>query len=67
MFPPRPEDDPDWKPTKVYSCDNSVKLWEGLRQAQLLTNTLVQHQLPADILARSAELAHPDQDHMMQR
>lgn len=67
MFPPRPEDDPDWNPAPAYVFDESVRIWEGLPQVKLLINSLVERELPSDILERADELSTEHQDHMMQR
>lgn len=67
MFPTREEDHPDWHSTTAHSCDETVKLHEGLRQVKLLTNTSVKEGLPSGVLERAEELASPDQHHFMQR
>lgn len=67
MFPPRLEDHVDYNPVEAYTCNETVKLWEGLSQIQILTNTLVEHQLPDDIISRGQEFSSTEQDHLMQR
>lgn len=67
MFPPSEEDHPDYHAEMAYTISDTVRLWEGLKQAQVLTNTLVTHNLPDSILAKADELQTDDQDHYMQR
>lgn len=67
MFPPREEDHQDYHPIKAYTVSNNVRMWEGVRQAQVLTNTLVTERLPDCILSKADELYSTEHDHIMQR
>jgi len=67
MLPPREEDLPDYHEQRAYTFNSSVRLWEGVRQAQLLTNTVVNEGLPDRVQALCEKQLHPHQDHLIQR
>ncbi|XP_067931930.1 large ribosomal subunit protein mL37-like [Watersipora subatra] len=67
MFPSRSEDHVDWHQTSAYTCNDQVKLWEGLPQVQILTNCLIERGLPPDVLTNLDQFSLPGQDHLIQR
>lgn len=67
MFPPREEDHPNWQDQPAYTFNNQTRIYEGLKQAQLLTNSLVVNGLPSVVLENIDKATMPNQDHLTQR
>ena len=67
MFPPRLEDEENYHEEKAYTFKNTDRLWEGVKQVQSLTNTVVTEGLPINIAQSTQSLPADHADHMMQR
>lgn len=65
MFPPRPNDNPKWQSEEALTFSSSTKMWEGIKQIQCLTNTVVKSSLPTDLAQFQED--NVDVDHFMQR